>query len=202
MKIHHLQSGFSLVEVLVAITILLIVVTGPMTIMSRANNSTAFATEQATAFFLAQEGLELAQKGRDDLLLRYWERQINGAGGITNPMTRFELAYPACFTPTGCGLTINNAAPALVTYQACSGLNCLLYISISATVRSMYVHTAAGNTASPYTRTITMQRINNASSGRVQEFQVTSTVTWRTGSLIAGQKVELVTYLANVYDTN
>ena len=36
---------------------------------------------------------------------------------------------------------------------------------------------------------------------RLREVEVVSTVTWRTGSLIAGQRVELVTYLTNIYDT-
>lgn len=209
MKIHSRQSGFSLVEVLVAVTILLMVVTGPMTIVSRANNSTAFATEQATAFFLAQEGLELAQKGRDDLLLQYWQRQITGSGGITDPMTRFTDTtsgglYAACFTGS-CGLTASTTNVNITVKNCASTGGCLLYQDTSSSVRSLYVHILTASpsgtqTATPFTRTITMQRINE-SSGRVREIKVTSTVTWRTGSLVAGQKVELITYLANVYDT-
>ena len=64
------QSGFSLVETLVAISILLIVIVGPMTISMQSAKSSSFASEQVQAFFLAQEGLELAEKARDDLLLR------------------------------------------------------------------------------------------------------------------------------------
>ncbi|MCA9355357.1 prepilin-type N-terminal cleavage/methylation domain-containing protein, partial [Candidatus Kaiserbacteria bacterium] len=64
------QEGFSLVETLVAITILLIVVVGPMKIIISASNSTSFSGEQVVAFFLAQEGAEIAQKARDDLVLR------------------------------------------------------------------------------------------------------------------------------------
>jgi len=202
MKIRHTQSGFSLVEVLVAITLLLLVVTGPMTIISKANNSTAFATEQVNAFFLAQEGLELAQKGRDDLLLRYFERQINGTGGLANPLVQFELDYPGCFTATGCGLTINSpaAAATAVVDQPCTSTSCLLYTNTtSGTVRSVYTHTV-GITPTPFTRVVKIEKIMFGT--KVQEYKVTSTVTWRTGSLIAGQKVELVTYLANVYDTN
>lgn len=49
-------------ETLVAITILLIVVVGPMKIIISASNSTSFSGEQVVAFFLAQEGAEIAQK--------------------------------------------------------------------------------------------------------------------------------------------
>lgn len=202
MKNNSSQSGFSLVEVLVAITILLLVVTGPMTIISRANNSTAFATEQVNAFFLAQEGLELVQKGRDDFLLRYLQRLINGTGGITNPMTQFQATYPACFTASGCGLIINSDSSPSVGYRACTGTSCLLYQSTVDNVRPIYTHDDAGNTRTPFTRVITIEEIRNGAGTRTQEFKVTSTVTWRTGSLLAGQRVELVTYLANIYDTD
>src|SRR3989344_1273934 len=88
------QSGFSLVETLVAISVLLIVVVGPMTISMRTAKSTSFASEQVQAFFLAQEGLELAHKGRDDLLLQ------NFAGTINNSWTRFTASngtYQHCY---------------------------------------------------------------------------------------------------------
>ena len=41
-----------------------------MTISMQSAKSSSFASEQVQAFFLAQEGLELAEKARDDLLLR------------------------------------------------------------------------------------------------------------------------------------
>lgn len=69
MYVRNTQSGFSLVETLVAITILLIVISGPLAISTSTARSTSFSSEQVEAFFLAQEGAELAQKIRDDLLL-------------------------------------------------------------------------------------------------------------------------------------
>lgn len=76
------QSGFSLVETLVAITILLVVIIGPMTISSSAAKSTSFASEQVTAFFLAQEGAELIEKARNDLLLEHFLVRILTRGLI------------------------------------------------------------------------------------------------------------------------
>ncbi len=202
------QSGFSLVEVLVAITLLLLVVTGPMTIISRANNSTAYATEQINAFFLAQEGIELAQKSRDDLILTYFQRQIIGSGGITNPMARFTSTNSTaplrfCYAATGCGLTISDDGQDVDVKNCNTAGGCRLYTDDDSD-RSKYVHIStspdSGQTETPFTRTIYMDKIMDRSS--VREIKVTSVVTWRTGSLIADQRVELVTYLANVYDTN
>ncbi len=192
------NGGFSLVEVLVAITILLLVIVGPMQIIARSINSTNFATEQVNAWFLAQEGLELAQKGRDDLVLQNFKFQINPPGEDT-PMSQFLTRYASCFGATGaCGLNIANGInePSVVNCNLVS--NCKLYMDIT-NERSSYIHTSTA-VPSLYTRVIKMERF--PASGTVREIKVTSTVTWRTGSLIANQKVEAVTYLFNVYDTN
>lgn len=192
------NRGFSLVEVLVAITILLLVIVGPMQIIARSINSTNFATEQVNAWFLAQEGLELAQKGRDDLVLQNFKFQINPPGEDT-PMSQFLTRYASCIGVNGaCGLNIadGNIEPSVVDCNLVS--NCKLYMDTT-NERSSYKHTAT-LVPSLYTRVIKMERF--PASGTVREIKVTSTVTWRTGSLIANQKVEAVTYLFNVYDTN
>jgi prepilin-type N-terminal cleavage/methylation domain-containing protein len=194
------QQGFSLVEVLVSITILLLVIVGPLQIIARSINSTNFATEQVNAWFLAQEGIELAQKGRDDLVLQNFKLQVNPPGEA-NPITEFLSDYAACFSPNGCGLAIGDGTniPAPVTCGVIS--NCRLYLTPrSNTDRASYQHTVSGNTITPFTRVITMERF--PASGTVREIKVTSRVTWRTGSLISSQRVEAVSYLFNVYDTN
>lgn len=190
MKHTSTQSGFSLVETLVAITILLIIIVGPMTISSSAARSTSFSSEQVVAFFLAQEGAEIVQKGRDDLLLEdfadpdtAWSNFIDTSGGT----------FDSCFSSNGCGVELNtDSTGSLKTPVACSGTNCKLYFD-SAGDRSRYTHTAAGNTATPYTRTITMEATAN------REVKVTSRVSWRTGSQRNEQEVLVETYLFNVY---
>jgi type II secretory pathway pseudopilin PulG len=198
-------AAFSLVEVLVAISLLLLIIVGPLQILSKSVHSTSFATEQINAWFLAQEGIELAQKGRDDLVLRNFAEQINPGSGVADPFTRFLSDYDDCFDATGCGLVIGNGASSPISVTSCATLgNCRLYLTSPAnTDRSRYQHTATGNTATPFTRVIRMveQRVGGPSS-KVREIKVTSTVSWRTGSLISGQQVEAVSYVFNVYDTN
>ena len=199
------NHAFSLVEVLVAITILLLVVVTPMGIVSQANNSTAFANEQLIAFFLAQEGLEIVEKRRNDLYLQHFV----GSGSITNPMNRFRSTntttnvFGDCIN-RDCGVQIANNGTVATAIRCGSGNNnCRLYYQPN-NARSKYVHggstPSSSQSLSPYTRKIRMEPTLNGS--RLREMKVTSTVTWRTGSLIAGQQVELVTYLANIYDTN
>lgn len=197
----HTSSGFSLVEVLVSITIMLLVIVGPLQIIARSINSTNFATEQVNAWFLAQEGIELAQKGRDDLVLGDFKDQIRGESNEPNPMSEFLSEYATCFTADGCGLNIGDGTtlPAPVTCGVLS--NCRLYLTAPTdSDRSSYQHAVSGNTITPYTRVVIMERV--PASGTVREIKVTSRVTWRTGSLISSQRVEAVSYLFNVYDTN
>lgn len=53
------KSGFTLIETFVAITILMIVVLGPMSLLSNALQNARFISDEITATYLAQEGVEL-----------------------------------------------------------------------------------------------------------------------------------------------
>lgn len=180
------QTGFSLVETLVAISILLIVITGPMTISMRSAKSSSFATEQVEAFFLAQEGVELVEKLRDDYLLDYFK------GDILNPWGRFTTTSN-CFNAAGCGLEWDSNSTAVKAPVLCGGTNCKIW-RVDADTRSHFTHVSGSNIPTPFTRTIYL-----TSSG--DEVYVRSVVTWRTGSLVEGQTVEVDTYLYNIYDT-
>ena len=190
------QSGFTLVEVLVSITLLLMVIVGPLQIISHTNNSTAFATEQMTAWFLAQEGLELAQQARDGYLLEYFANP-----SVAQPWARFvdpSGTYGSCFAVAGCNITLNPSGVASV--KPCGGTACDL--KLNASQRMRYNDSKGIPTAPTFTRVVTMKVTGvDQGSGRGREVSATSTVTWRTGSLITGQKVVTATSLFNIYDT-
>ena len=196
MRYHTTQSGFSLIETLVAISILLIVMIGPMTISSSAARSTSFSSEQVTAFFLAQEGAELAQKIRDDLILTH--TLFNG----TNPnpwadFTTTNTTYQNCYNASrGCGLTIGTVQTGTVSIINCgsSQIACALYLDTTTNnLRSRFTHTVGTNKSTLFTRKIYFTRVN------ANEVKVVSRVTWRSGNLRQEQKVEVETQLFNVY---
>jgi prepilin-type N-terminal cleavage/methylation domain-containing protein len=191
----HSEKGFTLVETLVAITILLLVITGPLTISMTSARSTDFASEQVVAFFLAQEGAELAQKARDEIMLpgidntppdNFWSDFADATAGA---------AYENCFEADGCGLEINtNADGTLKAPIDCNGGACRLYYDDDGTVRARYTHTA-GAGEQKYTRTITF-----VEGARDYDVKVISTVTWRTGNLRKSQEVTVETSLFDIYE--
>ncbi len=191
----HNQSGFSLVETLVAITILLIVITGPLTLVSNSARSTDFANDQVVAFFLAQEGLELVQSVRDDLLIPTFDPGYSGGDAwddFTN--TASVGVLQECFGG-GCGIDVNTNSDGTINVFDCQSTtqNCRLYTNATANQRAAYTHDPSGNPETRYTRVISM---NETTTGQTE---VVSTVTWRSDGQRGEQQVQAVTYLFDVY---
>lgn len=195
------QTGFSLVETLVAVSLLLIVIVGPMTISARTAKSSSFASEQVQAFFLAQEGLELVQKARDDGTIRYFKDDVADPtpwGDFTKDTA--TGVYKDCFTADGCGLDWLDGNTLDAPARCNTPTACRVYRS-SANGRSHFSHNnIAANTETLFTRTIYFENTGPGLDSD-REVHVRSVVTWRTGSLVADQQVAVDTYLYNIYDT-
>jgi type II secretory pathway pseudopilin PulG len=84
------QSGLTIVESLVAISILVISVLGPLVIVSQALRTSFFARDQLTTYYLAQEAIEHIRNLRDRNSLREtdhnaWLKDITFLTGINTP---------------------------------------------------------------------------------------------------------------------
>ncbi len=64
-----LVRGFTLIETLVAITLLVIAITGPLQIASNALNSAFYARDEITSYYLAVEAIEYIKNSRESLFL-------------------------------------------------------------------------------------------------------------------------------------
>jgi len=189
-------KGFSLVETLVAIAILLIIIVGPMSIATNSANSTSFANQQVMAYFLAQEGLELAQKGRDDFLLASFNAgNTEGSDIAWDAFTGTSGQFADCFAD-GCGLEILEGPNGDVDVIDCSDeIDCRLYLTAATDERSQYTYDDSNNAEiTDFTRVVTMEEVSLS-----KDVLVTSVVSWRTGNQVAVQSTTATTYLYNVY---
>lgn len=177
-------KGYSLVEVLVAISILMLSIVGPMTIAAKSMQSAQYARQQNTAFFLAQEGITAANVLRNDGSLDAYLDSDTGSWAWIN-----ETSLQPCFTSTGCDIDFRDDS-LLDNVVNCGTASCELQFN-EASNRAVYQHVSGD--ATPYTRVLVFDFITE------DEVVVDSTVTWGTTLLGGTQSVTLSTSLFNLY---
>lgn len=146
------RAGFTLVETLVAITILTVSIAGPITIASKGLASAMFARDQITAFYLAQEAVEFVRNKRD-------ENVIKGSNWLAGLGT--------CLNGTSCIIDVTNN-----NVNNCPGDVCPLLEYNSSTGSYNY----SGSNNSIFTRKVKMTEIFAD-----KEVSITVTLSWRTG---------------------
>ncbi len=157
------KQGFTLLETLVAVTILATAIAGPLSIASRSLTNSLITKNQTTAFFLAQDSVEYIRFIRDSNSLK-GANWITGSGGSSA-----GVDLSPCVSANGCYIdsTSNNpAAPTECSTPACSVMN-----YDTPNVRYTYA-TGAGITPSIFTRQIRLTSIS------ADEYNLSVTVSW------------------------
>ncbi|MDD3531351.1 MAG: hypothetical protein PHV99_02055, partial [Candidatus Pacebacteria bacterium] len=166
---------FTLVEALVAVSILTLAVSGPLFTANSAIVAAQNARNQLVASSLAQEGIEYVRMMRDNEFLAAfqsdpttastasWADFISGnsASSITQCRSSACTLDPARTMGTGSGLSL----------QPCSGASCTpLYV-----VNNIYTEQSgiSGAVQTPFTRTV------QAIDVSAQDERIVSTVSWR-----------------------
>lgn len=142
-------KGFTLVETLVAITILTMAITGPLFIAQQSFNSAVTARDRTTASFLAQEGVEYIRSVRDHNYLSNkgnWLARLGPCIGKSCTVDSTVSSYPQI---SSCG----SACPLLK--QTSTGL-----------------FGYAGGSETRFRRTISMEKIQD------HEVSITVEVSW------------------------
>lgn len=119
------QRGFSLIEAMVAISVLVLALTGTMTVASRSLFSSDVARDQIVAFYLAQEAVEFVRNIRD-----------NNALAGTDWLNRLESTC----TSSNCRIDVNASPPNDIVN--CSGACPVLKLSST----GIYNYTNGSNT--------------------------------------------------------
>lgn len=161
------QKGFTLIETIVAITVLITAIVGPFTLASQTLRAQGIAKNSLVAANLAQEGIELVRNRRSNNILRnesaenpldHWLDGMNSCGGTpsTAPGCRIDV-----FSVDDTDFASCNASP-----------GCQLYRNNQTGVHS---HVAVNATPSAFSRQIFVEQI----SADPAEAQITAIVSWR-----------------------
>jgi prepilin-type N-terminal cleavage/methylation domain-containing protein len=175
MKSINRKNGFTLIETLVAITILMISIVGPLTIASKGLTAAVGSRDQVIASYLAQDAMEYLKNVRDTDLL------ANSASGWSTFLNTY-LGTVGC-TAGACGVeTAPTASQAhnQGTLIGCNVIsNCNLYIDSQ---NSYYTYNSSGgNILTQFNRTFTVTQ--ESSGGLPDAALVTVTVTWKNGTI-------------------
>lgn len=161
--IHHplSRAGFTFVEMLVAISVLLLAIVGPLFLASQGLRAARIARDQINANYLAQEAVEFVRYKRDNNALAGTSPWLSGIDSCTE----------------GCAVDVYQEL-----LQSCSEDGCVVWFhegtgkygiadEVSASDEGDWVQTK-------FTRTVTVTEIE---SGR--EAKVTAAISWRDGAI-------------------
>lgn len=122
------NRAFTLVETMVAISIMMLAILGPLSIASSGLRNAIFARDQITAYYLAQEGIEYVRYVRDNNYIKYiasgvaadkrpdWKTGLENCLSTTGSGFGCTIDMPLFFAATGDG---SSYAP-----QLCIDVNC------------------------------------------------------------------------------
>lgn len=145
-RINKIQKnrGFTLLETLVAIFILVLSITGPMVFSQSGLRASFQARDQITAFFLAQDAIETIKNIRDD-------NGIDGEDWLSG-----LVGSGLCDGNTPCMIDTTEEIPSV---SACSSGSCPSLNIVSDTQKTIYTYT--GGDTSRFVRTIYMDQIKD-----------------------------------------
>jgi len=176
------NRGFTIVETLVAITVLMISVAGPLVVASKGLSAALYARDQVIASYLAQESMEVIKNTRDNNLAegRVWLTGI--------------IDSPNCTSSTNpCDASAISLTSPPTTLTRCSAGSCPIYFNSG----TGYVTSSSGATPTIFKRYYYLTKPNPAAACTTAETecQVNVYVIWNEGTV--PYSVELKSELVN-----
>ena len=188
-----LARGFTLIETLIAITILLLAITAPLQIASQALFSAFYAREQITAYYLAAEVIEYIKNSRDTTFLNdvlnnqantNWLQGLDKCISITH-----DSSFKGCYIETTYDFYSNNdEAIKLCDLNSDSAINTCPYLKFDSST-GLWGYTAGNLTTaenSKFRRKIVITPQGNvggncpsgSDGSNCDEALITVTVSW------------------------
>lgn len=158
------KKGFTIVETLVAITILMIAIAGPLVVASKGLFGAGLAKNQMAASYLAQESMEVVKNIRDNNLYQ-------GSGWLTG-ISQCTRSSPC----DGSAIDGSGQSPSIIN---CAGAPCPIYAEANG-----YGHVSGSNPVSPFTRHFYIHdALNTNNCASSDECGVTVEVYWSAGGV-------------------
>ena len=174
------KGGFTIIETLVAVTVLMIAVSGPLVVASKGLTTALYARDQVIASYLAQETMEMIKNIRDNNLgavnnPKAWLTSIRGNDQCQDASDAcvvgpFSTAYSIC-VPTTCavhydkltGYTHNTNASKTIfkRYYYLTAPGVEDYCISTATECQVHVVVSWNEGTVPYDVTLTSELVNN-----------------------------------------
>ncbi len=176
-QIKNKNRGFTILETLVAIFILVLSITGPM-VFAQSGLRTAFlARDQITAFFLAQDAIETIKNMRDDNTLKDLD-WLDGVYlcdvGSTSCLISIEVLYETITSKGQFGD---------VVIEKCLSGNCPIMKS-DPNGRLWYSSTVDGTTDSRFRRNVYLKELVPG-----KELQIVVEVTWTSNVKVGESRI-------------
>lgn len=181
-------AGFSLIEAIVSITLLVVAITGPLALSSQSLRASREAKNELEAVHLAEEGIEIVRSVRDNNSSKETDLAGNPTGWLKG-IVKLTGASDICEAPIGCSVdsTSHQGSSEVwgnTTLKKCqSATNCPAANLYKNTTTGIYRQSSAVLTSpdvwqkSDYTRRVTVSVIDSSKKARV-----TSVVTYKSVS--------------------
>ncbi len=184
-KIENKLSGFTLVEALVAISILMVAVVGPLTIAQKGLSASIYSKDQMIASYLAQDAIEFIINKRDSNVVKSLNGQaVSWLGGLDD-----------CVQIDGLTSKISKVCSVDTISGGVGGAGTTdLYIHKSGDVFVYYTHNPALGDKSKFKREVNIRR-----DAAKDEVLITVKVYWN-GTNPDENSVTVKTYIYNLGD--
>jgi len=165
------SRGFTLIETLVAITVLITALVSPMLLTERALTSAYYARDQITAYYLAQEAIEQVRQVRDhNIMLNLQGNTTNLFAGIRTDGVPFRV-----------DATVTD--PSQSPFSDCASINSTTHLCTDPlkTDSTVYGYGGALSQNTKFIRSVVacyVQQGGDCTSAPSGEVRVTVTVSW------------------------
>lgn len=211
------RKGFSIIEVLIATTLVAGVLLGVFALLGPALKASSISNNMLVASFLAKEGAELVVNVRDTNWwngytedscphnnngCNRWDKNLDlSPGGSPSfkeqaGIISYDMAYdPTIVSPGGIDYAVNfgnfGDIDSFFSFNNAAGWDTRLYLDAS---NDFYTHNPAGNIPTPYRRMVIAEFDN---SGGAEKIIVTSIVRWGDDPTDVSKEVRFTNYLYN-----